>query len=139
MAMRSIEGDRRDPGLDRVPPRAAPLTLSIPPETTPPGTAAAIDSDVVGYLDALVDVAGRRTATPPPPHRCIAEFAEPRILDPTIFQGNHPLSILERLASDIIPALDENEELRSLAGSIIADEIERHRLLAALVHDSTAP
>jgi hypothetical protein len=136
MATHSIVGDRRYPALDRVLPRIGPLTPGALPEIKPSGAAAAVDLDPVGYpdRDALIDIAGQRTASPPPPHQCIADFVEPRIADRTIFEGRRPLSILERLASDIIPTLDENEEFRSLAGSIIADEIERHRQLASWIH-----
>jgi hypothetical protein len=134
MATHSI--DRRYPALDRVLPRIGPLTPGALPEIKPSGEAAAIALDAIGHpdRDALVDIAGPRTASPLPPHQCIADFAEPRIGDRTIFEGSHPLSILERLASDIIPSLDENEEFRSLAGSVIDDEIERHRQLAAWIH-----
>ncbi len=84
-------------------------------------------------LDALIDIGRRRAAARRSPQQCIADFAEPRISDPAIFQGSRQLSILERLASDIIPAFDDNEELRALAGDVIADEIDRHRELAARI------
>jgi hypothetical protein len=136
MATGRIEGENRYPGLDRLLPRTGPLTSGALTQIKPSKTAAVTDPEPAGYLDldALIEIAGQRTATPPSPHRCVADFAEPQISDPTIFQGSRPLLILERLASDIVPTLDENEELRSLAGTIIADEIERHRQLAARIH-----
>jgi len=94
------------------------------------------DAELVGYLDldGLLEIAGLPAAMGIPPHQCIAEFTEPRIADPAIFQGGRPLSILEQLSSDVIPTFDENEELRSLAGTVIEDEIDRHRELAARIH-----
>jgi hypothetical protein len=86
-----------------------------------------------GYVafEALVNDAARRgrSTTPRSPRQLVADFVEPRISDPTPFLGGRSLSILERLASEILPNLDESEELRSLAGDIIADEIDRHREL----------
>jgi hypothetical protein len=82
-------------------------------------------------FEALVNEAARRdkSTTPRSLRQRIADFVEPRISDPTPFLGGRSLSILERLASDILPGLDESEELRSLTGDIIADEIDRHREL----------
>jgi hypothetical protein len=133
MATGRIDGENRYPGLDRLLPRTGPVKSGA---LTPIEPAPVAESEPAGYLDldTLVEVAGQRAVTPPSPHRCVADFAEPQISDPTIFQGNRPLSILERLASDIIPMLGDNEELRSLAGTIIADEIERHRQLAGRIH-----
>ena len=141
MTTGGIEGEHHDPGIDRLLPRIGPLTPGALPEIRPPETAAVAVPEPAGYLDfdALIDIAGLRTAGPPPPHQCIADFVEPRITDPTIFQGSHPLSILERLASDIIPTFEANEELRSLASSVIADEIDRHRQLAARIHGGIVP
>lgn len=82
-------------------------------------------------FEVLVNDAARRDrlATPRSPRQLVADFVEPRTPDPTPFLGGRSLSILERLASEILPNLDESEELRSLAGDIIADEIDRHREL----------
>ena len=86
-----------------------------------------------GYVafEASVNDAARRNrlATPRSPRQLVADFVEPRTPDPTPFLGGRSLSILERLASEILPNLDESEELRALAGDIIADEIDRHREL----------
>jgi hypothetical protein len=136
MATGRIDGENRYPGLERLLPRTGPPKSRAPTQIEPSKTAAVTDPEPAGYLDldTLVEVAGQRAVTPPSPHQCVADFAEPPISDPTIFQGSRPLSILEQLASDIIPTFDENEELRSLAGAIIADEIERHRQLAGRIH-----
>jgi hypothetical protein len=82
-------------------------------------------------FEALVIEAARRdkSTTSRSLRQRVADFVEPRISDPTPFLGGRSLSILERLASDVLPGLDESEELRSLAGDIIADEIDRHREL----------
>jgi hypothetical protein len=101
------------------------------------------DPEAIGYLDfeTLVEMLGRRTTGAPSrsPRQWIADFVAPIVADPALFQGGRSLSILERLASDIIPYLDESEELRSLAGDIIADEIERHRELATRLQSGIAP
>jgi hypothetical protein len=133
---------------------AKPPEQGKPADTRRSETAAAADPELAGLLDfeAPVDSAGRRTAGAPDdldfaaliestgrrtagatilsPGEYIADFIRPRISNRALFQGRRSLSILERLASDIIPNLDENAELRSLAGAVIADEIDRHRELA---------
>jgi hypothetical protein len=91
-------------------------------------------------FEKLIDIAGRRASATAPgsPHQCIVDFVMPLISDPTLFQGSRSISILERLAADILPNLEESEELRSLAGAVIADEIERHRELLMRLHSSIA-
>jgi hypothetical protein len=100
----------------------------------PSEPAAVTDPNAASHLDfeALLDIVSQRASASP--DQWIADLIEPRISDPARFQGGRSLSILERLASDILPNLDESEELRSLAGAIIADEIDRHRELAARIH-----
>jgi hypothetical protein len=139
MATAKIEGVP-NPGLDRLLARVGPPTPGAVTEIESSATVAVADPELAGYLDfdALLELAGRRGAMPPSPHQCIADFAEPRISDPTVFQGGRPLSILEQLVSEIIPTLDQNEELRSLAGTVIADEINLHRQLAARIHSGIA-
>jgi hypothetical protein len=158
MATGRIDG-QPNPSLDRLLPRVSPRTPAAVTEGEPSETAAVADSELASDLDsvkrpgrflvrrartdadpvsdldldALVELAGGRVDARPAssPNQCIAEFAEPRISDPTILQGSYPLSLLERIASDLVPTLGDNEELRSLAGKVIADEIDRHRRLAA--------
>jgi hypothetical protein len=91
-------------------------------------------------FEKLIDIAGRRAsaAAAGSPHQCIVDFVMPLISDPTVFQGSRSISILERLAADILPHLDESEELRSLAGAVIADEIVRHRELLMRLHSGIA-
>ncbi len=112
-------------------------------EANPPGITNVSATESVSYpdFDALIeDIANRRKSARAPrsPQEIVADFIEPRISDPAAFRGTRPLSILERLALEIIPALEENEELRSLAGAVIAEEIERHRELALRLQDSIA-
>jgi hypothetical protein len=45
------------------------------------------------------------------------------------------VSILEQLATSILPNLEDGEELRALAGALIADEITRHRDLLTRLHN----
>jgi hypothetical protein len=120
------------------PQRGYTLELRAGTESETIGGAAA---EPPGYLEfeTLVNNAVRRNLMGSrSPRQMVADFVEPWISDPTPFLGGRALSILERLASDIIPALDESEELRALAGAIIADEIQRHRELAMRLQDEIA-
>lgn len=143
MATRRVDGDHHDIAVANET-RSTRDTLSaqdpiaaIRPTVAIAAPAPAGDLD----LEAPADIDRRRApaVTRRSPHQWVADFIEPRITDPTVFQGGRSLSILEQLASDIIPNLDESEELRSLAGAIIADEIERHRELASRLHGGIAP
>lgn len=122
---------------------AAIVARSTLPDVKPPDTTDVSAPKSVGYFDfdALIEeIANRRKSTRAPrsPQQVMADFIEPRISDPAAFRGSRSLSILERLASEIIPALGESEELRSLAGAVITEEIERHRDLAHRLQDSIA-
>ena len=131
MGTARIEGEHRDTAFAS----AAQPTRDVLAEIKPPETTSIAAPTPAGYRDfeTLIDIAGRRpsAAAIRSPHQWIADFVMPRISDPALFQGSRSISILERLASDILPNLDESEELRSLAGAVIADEIERHRELLA--------
>jgi queuine/archaeosine tRNA-ribosyltransferase len=137
MATRRVEGDHRNSAVANTTQPLAPQ-----PVVQVKQSAAVADAAPAGYLDfdGLVDGAQRTSDAPQrSPRQWIADFVEPRMADPVLLQSGRSLSILERLASDIIPALDEGEELRSLAGAIISDEIERHRELAARLHGGIIP
>lgn len=131
-----IEGEHRDIALASI----AQPTQGALAEIKPPETSRAPQPASYRDFEALISIAGRRgpAAALRSPHQCIADFVMPRISDPAVFQGSHSISILERLASEIIPSLDESEELRSLAGAIIADEIGRHRELLMRLHGGIA-
>jgi hypothetical protein len=127
---RRIEGD-----LSSMVALVARSTSGMALETMRPAAPDTTAPESVSYpdFDALIEeIATRRRSTRAPrsPQQIIADFIEPQISDPTPFQGGRSLSILERLASHIIPSLDESEELRTLAGAVIAEEIERRRELA---------
>jgi hypothetical protein len=134
-----IEGEHRDAGQAS----ATQQTQGVLAQIEPPETTSVAASRPLTYRDfeALIDIAGRRAAAAMirSPRQCIADFVMPRISDPSVFQGSRSISILERIASDILPNLEESEELRSLAGAVIADEIERHRELLARCHGAISP
>jgi hypothetical protein len=137
MSTGRIEGDRRDMALAGTGP-ATPGTLA---DTKPSGTTFAAPKPAdQREFETLIGVTGRRTSAAAirSPHQCIVDFVMPRISDPTIFQGGRSISILEQLASDILPNLEESNELRSLAGAIIADEITRHRELLTRLYAGIA-
>jgi len=133
-----IESEHRDIAFDDAARRGSGQVAEIkPPDMSPvPGGMPAARRD----FERLIGIAGRRASEDPArsPRQHIADFVTPMISDPTVFQGDRSVSILERLASDILPHLDESEELRSLAGALIADEIERHRSLLTRLHGGIA-
>jgi len=138
MSTGRIESDHRDVALAST----APPARVAPAEIKPPGTTpnAAPKPASPRDFETLISIAGRRASagTGRSPHQCIVDFVMPRISDPTVFQGGRSISILEQLASDILPNLEENDELRSLAGAVIADEIARHRELLMRLHSGIA-
>lgn len=116
-------------------------TLAEVGKASDPANISAPESVTYLDFDALIEeIANRRKSTRAPrsPQQIVADFIEPRIDDPAAFRGSRSLSILEHLASEIIPSLDESEELRSLAGAVITEEIERHRELARRLQDGIA-
>lgn len=138
MSTGRIEGDRRGTGTTPATLEAlADTTLEALADTTPTGTTVAAPRPAdQREFETLIRITGRRASAAAirSPHQCIVDFVMPRISDPTIFQGDRSISILEQLASDILPNLEESSELRSLAGAIIADEIARHRELLTRIH-----
>jgi len=134
MSTGRIEGDHRDMPFAGTRARR-PLADTKSSVTT---VAASKPADQQEF-ETLIGIAGRRAAAAVrSPHQCIVDFVMPRISDPTIFLGDRSISILEQLASDILPHLEESYELRSLAGAIIADEIARHRELLTRLHSGIA-
>lgn len=57
----------------------------------------------------------------------IVDFTIPRITEPGIFNANRSIALLEHFLDDLLPNLDESEELRVLAARVISDEISRQR------------
>lgn len=115
--------------------QAAPASQAVPDAVGKVQQTRDAEATGSASFDALLDlVKGRPPAPSRSPDKWVADFIEPKLSDPTRFQGGRSLAVLERLASGIIPGLDESEELRSLAGDIIADEIERHRELSMRIH-----
>lgn len=130
-----IENERLEPAPDDIGRLAPELAVEIkrsprgPAETRPFGP-----EDFEVYLAA----AGQRAGATRSPRRYIADFVTPRLFDPTVLQSERSVSILERLATSILPNLGDGEELRALAGALIADEIARHRDLLARLHNGIA-
>jgi hypothetical protein len=133
MSTGRVDGDRRSMAFAGT----SPVTSGALADTEPTGTTVAAPKPADQQeFETLIRITGRRAAAAAmrSPHQCIVDFVMPRISDPTIFQGDRSISILEQLASDILPNLEESSELRSLAGAIIADEIARHRDLLTRIH-----
>ena len=138
MATGRIDGEHRDAALANI---AQPTPGTLAEIKAKDATAVPLPQpSIYRDFETLIGIVGRRrsAATVRSPDQCIADFVTPRISDPTVFQGSGSISILERLASDILPTLQESEELRSLAGAVIADEIARHRDLLMRVHGGIA-
>jgi hypothetical protein len=138
MSTGRIERDRRDLALAGT----SPPTQVTPADIKPSGTTSTTAPKPADQreFEALISITGRRASAAAirSPHQCIVDFVMPRISDLTIFQGGRLISILEQLASDILPNLEESDELRSLAGAVIADEITRHRELLIRLHAGIA-
>jgi hypothetical protein len=60
------------------------------------------------------------------------DFVMPSISDPAILQRSVP--ILQHCVEHLIPGLKGGEQLRSLAKTLMQDEIERHRNLIGRLH-----
>jgi hypothetical protein len=57
----------------------------------------------------------------------LLDFVMPRMADPTVLRRS--VSILQACISRLVPDLDGGQQLKSMAVTLIADEIERHREL----------
>lgn len=68
----------------------------------------------------------------------IVECIIPRIREPSIFRAGRPLMLLEHLRNELLPAFEENKELRELACKVIDDEIARQRDILERVQSSIA-
>lgn len=132
-----IESERLDLALDGIDRRAPALAVEIKPSANRPGETKSVTHE---DFEVFINAAGQRAkrATARSPRRYIADFVMPKIFDPTVLQSERSLSILERLAANILPNLEDGEELRALAGALIADEIARHRDLLTRLHNCIA-
>jgi hypothetical protein len=132
MASNRIERDNF--ALQDIAREVQPVAEIKPAGVRPPGPRPVTHQD----FERLIDLIEARAAAPRSPRQHIADFVMPRLADPSILKGGRSVSILERLAADTLPQLEESEELRALAGAIIADEIARHRDLLTRLQGSVA-
>jgi hypothetical protein len=132
-----IESERLDLALDDIGQLAPGLAVEIKPSAN-----RASEATPAAHEDfaAVINAAGQRatSAAARSPRRYIADFVMPKIFDPSVLQSERSVSILERLAANILPNLEDGEELRALAGALIADEIARHRDLLTRLHNGIA-
>jgi hypothetical protein len=113
---KKIEGERLDVVLER---------LRQSGEAGQAGETAATDE-----FAAILGTAGideRRTRDHSSLETDIVDFTIPRITEPGIFNPSKSIALLEHFLRDLLPNLDESEELRVLAARVIGDEISRQR------------
>ena len=78
---------------------------------------------------------GLGTASPISPlQQEMLEYVMPKIADPSILQPSRALPLLRALLSDVLPALDGNENAQQLAATVIGNEISRSRELLDRLH-----
>jgi len=132
-----IESERLDLALDGVGRGAPPRAVDIKPSANRPEEARPVAPE---NFEAFINAAGQRasSAAARSPRRYIADFVMPKLFDPTVLQSERSVSILEQLATSILPNLEDGEELRALTGALIADEIARHRDLLTRLHNGIA-
>ena len=132
-----IESDRLDVALDGVVRGTPARAVDLKPSANRAGETQPVARE---DFEAFINAAGRRgsRAAARSPRRYIADFVMPKIVDPTVLQSERSVSILEQLATSILPNLEDGEELRALAGALIADEIARHRDLLTRLHNGIA-
>ena len=128
-----IESDRLGLALDRVRDRAPKPAADIKPSDSRPAQATATAPE---QLDTFAKPTERRSANSP--RQRIADFITPKLPDPTVLQSAQLVPILERLANHVLPNLDDSEEFRALAGTLISDEIGRHRDLITRLNGGIA-
>lgn len=57
----------------------------------------------------------------------VVDFTIPHITEPGIFSASRSISLLQHFLDDLLPTLEESDELRVLATKLINDEISRQR------------
>jgi hypothetical protein len=128
-----IESERASLALDRTHERAPRPTADVRPSDSLSAEATTFAPE---HFEAFVKATGQHAVTSPRRH--IADFVAPKMSDPTVLQSAQLVPTLERLVSSILPNLEGGEELRALAGPVIADEIARHRDLLTRLHGGIA-
>lgn len=135
-----IESERLGLALDRVRERAPRPVADMPrpvadikPSDSRPAQAI---PGAPEQLETFAKPAEHRSANSP--RQRIADFIAPKVSDPTVLQSAQLVPILERLVSHVLPNLDDSEEFRALAGTLISDEIGRHRDLIARMNGGIA-
>lgn len=63
----------------------------------------------------------------------LLDFVMPRMADPTVLRRS--VSILQACISHLLPNLDGGDQLKSMAATLINDEIERHRELLSRLQE----
>lgn len=137
MASGRIENDRLEVALEGPgqPARGQAVEVggrAVDPAATKPADA----QDFEAFIN--LNAAEEGTATSRSHRQRVADFVRPRLSDPSVLRSPRSVSILEHLVADILPQLDDGEELRALAGAIIAEEIARHRDLLSRIHAGIA-
>ena len=109
---RKVEGERLDVLLERM-----RQSGEVSPTLSPEEFAIAIGS---ARADGRFPKQGSLEAD-------IVDFTIPRISEPNIFHASRSISLLEHFLENLLPNLDDSEELRILAAKVIGDEISRQR------------
>jgi hypothetical protein len=128
-----IESERLGLALDRVRERAPRPAADVKPSDSRPAQASPIAPE---HLETFTKPADHRSANSP--RQRIADFIAPKLSDPTVLQSAKLVPILERLVSHVLPNLEDSEEFRTLAGTLISDEIGRHRDLMTRLNGGIA-
>jgi hypothetical protein len=113
---KKIEGDRLDVALAKLRQSAAAGEA---------GAATAPEEFAKVITNVTVDE--RRTQDHSSLEAEVVDFVIPRITEPGIFHAGKSIALLEHFLDDLLPHLDESEELRVLAARVIGDEISRQR------------
>ena len=135
MTDRKIESDRLAEVIEAFRQSASEQTL--PPKLDAVDLAPDTIADAFATAAAATDHRAAATAAPSL-REAIAEFVMPRISNPALLHGARATLVLERLVSEVLPALEGSEELRALASTVLVDEVGRHRELATRIHAGLA-
>jgi hypothetical protein len=94
-----------------------PLKIGTPPENASRGDAASTGKML---RDLIVD------------------FVMPQMAEPALLRADRSIPLLDHLVAEVLPKLDESEELCALATAIISDEIARQRNITRRIHEGLA-